>query len=173
MGEIRPPRPVMLFASIIYNSEAILQQAIDMLEERIEKISDKTMNMPFKHTDYYSEEMGLDLFRIFVLFDNLVERECLVETKLKTNSIEKVLSMGNKRQVNIDPGYISLENIILATTKNYTHRIYLGNGIYADLTLIYNKGTYRPLEWTYPDYGSSDIISIFNRWREYYKRKPI
>ncbi|MBP9560644.1 MAG: DUF4416 family protein, partial [Syntrophorhabdaceae bacterium] len=112
----------------------------------------------------------MELYRIFVLFGSLVGRDCLIETKLKTNAIEKDLSTEEKRQVNIDPGYISLENIILATTKNYTHRVYMGSGIYGDLTLIYKKGGYKPLEWTYPDYAGSDIVSIFNRWREHYKR---
>jgi len=72
--------------------------------------------------------------------------------------------------VNIDPGYIALEHVILATTKGYAHRIYLKNGIYADLTLIYRDGTYRPLDWTYPDYAEKDTISLFNRWRDYYKK---
>jgi len=170
MGDIKIPKPVMLFASIIYNNEHTLSNILNILEEKIGRISEKTMKIPFKHTDYYSEEMGMELYRIFVLFGSLVERDCLIETKLKTNAIEKDLSTEEKRQVNIDPGYISLENIILATTKNYTHRVYMGSGIYGDLTLIYKKGGYKPLEWTYPDYAGSDIVSIFNRWREHYKR---
>ncbi|MCX7965305.1 MAG: DUF4416 family protein, partial [Syntrophorhabdaceae bacterium] len=125
------------------------------------------------HTDYYEEEMGSELHRIFILFKSLMPRESLVSIKLTTNNIEKELSIQGKRQVNIDPGYISLENVVLATTKNYTHRIYLGDGIYGDLTLIYKKGTYNALEWTYPDYASKNIIAIFNNWRNLYKRKLI
>lgn len=170
MGVVKTPKPVMLFASIIYKDEDILYRAIETLEEKIGKIHEKTHNMAFDHTDYYSEEMGDGVSRIMVLFEPLMPREVIVETKLTTNNIEIQLSGGEKRKVNIDPGYITLENVVLATTKNYTHRIYIGKGIYGDLTLIFKKGTYTPLEWTYPDYAGSEIISILNRWRGYYKR---
>ena len=72
--------------------------------------------------------------------------------------------------MNIDPGYVALEHMVLATTKGYSHRVYLGQGIFADLTLIYDNGTYRSLPWTYRDYGSNELISLFNLWRERYKR---
>ncbi|HOJ71309.1 MAG TPA: DUF4416 family protein [Syntrophorhabdaceae bacterium] len=170
MGIVKIPKPVMFFASIIYKDEGMLGVAIDALEEKIGDIHEKTQRMAFDHTDYYSGEMGDSLCRILVLFEPLMPREYLIETKLTTNSIEMDLSGGEKRKINIDPGYITLENVILATTKNYTHRIYMGSGIYADLTLIFKKGTYTPLEWTYPDYAGSEIISILNRWRGYYKR---
>ncbi|HOJ43076.1 MAG TPA: DUF4416 family protein [Syntrophorhabdaceae bacterium] len=173
MGNIKPPKPVALFSSIIYNSEEPLFEALKTLEKNIGAIEDKTHVMLFNHTGYYEKEMGSELKRIFILFNTLINRESIVDIKLMTNDMEKHLSINEKRQVNIDPGYISLENIILATTKNYTHRIYLGSGIYADLTLIFKKGTYTPLEWTYPDYASNDIISIFNNWRNLYKRKLI
>ena len=94
-----------------------------------------------------------------------------MDIKSKTNDIEASLAKNGMRTVNIDPGYISLENTILATTKGYAHRIYIGKGIYGDLTLIYNAGTYRSLEWTYPDYGEDDIISLFNGWRGVLKKK--
>ncbi|HOP85755.1 MAG TPA: DUF4416 family protein [Syntrophorhabdaceae bacterium] len=171
MGNIKQPKPVALFASIIYKNEGILTEVLKTLEEKIGIIEDRTHIMAFNHTDYYEREMGSGLNRIFILFNNLIERESLVNIKLKTNEIEKYFSIKEKRHVNIDPGYVSLENIVLATTKNYTHRIYLGSGIYGDLTLIYKKGTYNPLEWTYPDYASNDIITIFNKWRNLYKRK--
>lgn len=173
MGSIKQPKPVALFASIIYKNEEVLLQSLKMLEEKIGLIEDKTYKLSFDHTDYYEKEMGSGLSRVFILFNSLIPRELLVNIKIMTNEIEKNLSVYEKRQVNIDPGYISLENIILATTKNYTHRIYLGSGIYGDLTLIYKKGTYTPLEWTYPDYAGKDIINIFNNWRNLYKRKLI
>ena len=76
-----------------------------------------------------------------------------------------------KRKINIDPGYVSLERLILVTGKNYTHRIYLSKGIFADLTLIFNKGSFRPLEWTFKDYASPEIISMLNDVRERYKKQ--
>lgn len=170
MGTVKTPKPVKLFASIIYQGSHLLPDVKKIIENRLGNIEEETDSMPFHHTDYYSEEMGEGLNRIFILFEPLKPRDCLVEIKLITNSIEKDFSKEGKRLINIDPGYISLEQIVLATTKNYTHRIYLGNGIYADLTLIFKKGTYTHLEWTYPDYAENDTISMFNRWRENYKR---
>lgn len=129
------------------------------------------MFLDVSQTDYYSVEMGDRLSRIFILFEPLLERDVLSEIKLKSNDIEIMLSVNGNRTVNIDPGYISLENVILATTKGYAHRIYIGKGIYGDLTLTYHSGTFRSLEWTYPDYGGEYIISLLNRWRELLKEK--
>ncbi|HIC91403.1 MAG TPA: DUF4416 family protein, partial [Syntrophaceae bacterium] len=88
--------------------------------------------------------------------------------KLYTNSIEKHFCIDHKRRVNIDPGYITPERLVLATGKNYSHRIYLRDGIYADLTLIFKKGSFRPLEWTYPDYATSQVIELMNAIRKRY-----
>lgn len=133
------------------------------------EILSRTDIAPFLHTHYYEREMGPWLLRYFLLFKPLMSRDELPSLKLKTNELEKKMSVGGKRTINIDPGYIALEQVILATTKGYTHRIYLGQGIYADLTLIYTGGSFGPLPWTYPDYGGPEIISMLNRWREVYK----
>ena len=95
----------------------------------------------------------------------------MVEVKLETNRIEDECLEDGNRKINIDPGYISLERLILVTGKNYTHRIYLSKGIFADLTLIFNRASFRPLEWTFKDYASPEIISLFNGVRERYKRQ--
>ena len=92
-----------------------------------------------------------------------------MEIKRTTNKIENGYLQDGKRQVNIDPGYISLERLVLATGKNYTHRIYLSKGIFADLTLIFHKGSFSPLQWTYEDYASPEIIAFFNDVRDRYK----
>ena len=165
MGEIREVKPVLYFASIIYRMENALKEGLANLLETLGETEEITEEMEFSHTDYYKDEMGENLKRRLLLFKSLRKREELPNIKIKTNEIEKRLSNRGNRTVNIDPGYITLENVILATTKNYTHRIYLGGGIYGDLTLIFKGGTYRPLEWTYPDYASQQIISIFNKWR--------
>jgi hypothetical protein len=170
MGTPKEPKPVKLFASLIFREEAALNDALKMLEDTIGGVQEKTPPAAFSHTDYYEKEMGKDLMRVFILFRELFSRELLHRIKLKTNEVEHALSGDHRRRVNIDPGYISLENVILATTKGYTHRVYIGSGIYADLTLMYGSRTYRPLEWTYPDYGEAKTISIFNEWRENYKQ---
>ncbi len=127
--------------------------------------------LPFDRTRYYAREMGWPLYRRFVSFDNLIRPEQIVDIKLTTNDIEARHLEDGRRRINIDPGYVSLERLILATGKNYTHRVYLAKGIYADLTLIYHKGSFSPLGWTYRDYADPDAIACFNQVRERYKRQ--
>ena len=123
---------------------------------------------PFDQSSYYEREMGPGLFRRFVSFARLIRREALVEIKLHTNEVEASLAEGNKRRVNIDPGYITAEHLILASTKGAPHRPYLGRGIYADLTLLYREGAFRPLEWTYPDYASEEVRRLLEGVRRRY-----
>jgi hypothetical protein len=170
MGTTNKPQQVKLFASILFHGNENLLKTLDMLSAQIGAIEEQTPVTPFLHTNYYEKEMGADLMRTFILFALPVERETLPEVKLITNEIEQSFASEGKRTVNIDPGYIALEHAILATTKGYAHRVHLKNGIYADLTLMYRNGTYRPLEWTYPDYAESQTISLFIRWRENYKK---
>jgi hypothetical protein len=169
MGTISIPPSVQFFASIIFNDSVILSALVAELSERISPIKERTGVMPFTQSDYYCPEMGGSLSRCFLLFAPLSGRDGLVETKLHTNRIEALHSRDGRRLVNIDPGYIALEQVVLATTKGFAHRIYLGNGIFADLTLVFESGTYRRLPWTYPDYGSQELISLLNLWREQYK----
>ncbi len=122
----------------------------------------------FDKSRYYESEMGWPLHRRFVSFTELIDPASLVDIKLKTNELESQYAEGGKRRVNIDPGYVALERVVLATGKNYAHRIYLGKGIYGDLTLIYKKGSYRPLEWTYKDYAGPEIIGYLNEIRRRY-----
>jgi hypothetical protein len=171
MGTVNNPKPVQFFTSIIYNDNIHIENVESDIREAIGSIMDRTAFMSFHYTHYYEKEMGSNLSRIFLLFEPLLRREQLPEIKLKTNNIETSYSQEGKRAVNIDPGYISLENVVLATTKGYAHRVYINYGIYAELTLIYHNNTYRPVEWTYPDYGSKEIVAIFNGWRNVLKEK--
>ncbi|HOW56283.1 MAG TPA: DUF4416 family protein [Syntrophorhabdaceae bacterium] len=166
MGSIKRPQQVKLFASIIYLNEESLAAAISKMTGTIGPIEQQTQPVLFTHTRYYEKEMGQDLMRLFVLFGPLADRETLPGIKIATNAIEDGLAREGRRTVNIDSGYIALEHVILATTKGYSHRVYLGDGIHADLTLMFHDGSYRPLQWTYPDYAEEQTISIFNRWRD-------
>lgn len=170
MGTTNKPQQVKLFASILFRGNEDLLNTLDMLNAKIGAIEEKTSVAPFLHTNYYEKEMGKDLTRTFILFGAPIERESLPEIKIITNEIEQSFGSEGKRTVNIDPGYVALEHVILATTKGYAHRVHLKNGIYADLTLMYRDGTYRPLEWTYPDYAEKQTISLFIRWRENHKK---
>jgi hypothetical protein len=170
MGTANKPQQIMFFTSILFRRNEDLLKALSMLSAQIGAIEKQTPIAPFLHTNYYEKEMGKDLMRTYALFGTLAERESLPEIKLITNEIEQSFASGGKRTINIDPGYVALEHVILATTKGYAHRVHLKNGIYADLTLMYRNGTYRPLEWTYPDYAEAQTISLFIQWREYYKK---
>ena len=169
MGIPGSPKPVRYFTSIIYQPQGNIQEVEDKLIAHLGPIASETDSKPFSQTTYYEKEMGNNLLRRFILFKPLERREELPAVKLMTNNLEEVTSVEGRRTFNIDPGYLSLEQVILATTKGYSHRIYLDKGIFGDLTLIYTNGTYGSLPWTYPDYGSSKIISMLNSWREDYK----
>ncbi len=166
MGKIGHPRQVKLFASIIFNGDADLEAVLDSLNRTMGPVEDRTPPTLFTHTTYYNREMGEGLMRSYVLFSPLVDRNVLPDIKVSTNATEDLFAKEGRRTVNIDSGYIALEHVILATTKGYAHRIYLGKGIHADLTLMFNNGSYRPLEWTYPDYAEEQTIALFNRWRD-------
>ena len=120
----------------------------------------------FEHTDYYVSEMGSPLFRRMTCFRDLIQQEDLSDIKLFTNDLEARFSTRGRRLVNIDPGYLLAERFVLATGKNYAHRIYLKGGIYADLALIYRKGRFRTLDWTYPDYAGAAIAGFLKSVRD-------
>ncbi len=168
MSQPRDPDPVKLIASIFSPQEPLIQEVISKLCLQYGPVDWVSPPMFFDRTRYYEREMGWPLHRRFVSFEQLIRPEDLVQIKLNTNEIERQYLEGENRQVNIDPGYIGLERLILATGKNYVHRVYLSHGIYADLTLIFKKGSFRPLEWTYKDYADPEMISMFNNLRKRY-----
>ncbi len=169
MGKGKEPEPAKLFMSLITSEESTLRKGVDDLAEIFGEVDFISDVLPFNFTDYYAREMGNDLFRRFVTFTSLISRALLPEIKQRTNHLEEKYSTPKGyRKINIDPGYLCLEHVILATTKGYTHRPYLREGIYADLTLIYRNKSYQPLEWTYPDYRQTDVIELFNQFRKTY-----
>lgn len=169
MGKAKEPEPAKLFMSLITSEEDVLQKGLDDLEKIFGEIDFMSDILPFDLTDYYAQEMGYDLLRRFITFGSLIPRTLLPEIKQRTNHLEEKYSTPvGHRKINIDPGYLCLGHVILATTKGYTHRPYLREGIYADLTLIYRNKSYRPLEWTYPDYRQSEVIGLFNQFRKTY-----
>lgn len=168
MSRPRTPEPVKLVSSLFSNDRDLLSQSITRLSDELGSIDYISEYMAFNYTDYYEKEMGSSLIRRFLTFENLVMPDTLPEIKLLTNTIEDNLSAHDRRKVNIDPGYICHAHLILATGKAYTHRPYLRNGIYADLTLVYRQHSFQPLDWTYPDYAGKNIIDICNTIRRKY-----
>ena len=112
--------------------------------------------------------MGAHLVRRMLAFKNLIRQNELPAIKLSTNRLEKEYSENGKRRVNLDPGYLLLERLVLASGKNFSHRIYLGEGIYADLTLIYQHGAFEKLPWTYPDYADQPMLAFLQQVRSKY-----
>ena len=160
---------VKLISSLFSQDEILIDRVISELKEMFGPTDWISPRLFFDRTDYYAREMGWPLHRCFISFTDPIRPEDIVDIKLMTNKVENGYLQDKKRRINIDPGYICLERLILVTGKNYTHRIYLSKGIYADLTLIFHKGTFRPLEWTYRDYADPEIIGYFNDIRKRYK----
>jgi len=172
MGRPREPRPAKLFVSILFTKERVLEEGLRDLQSLFGEIDWISKRLPFDWTDYYAEEMGHPLYRHFLTFSRLVPMETLPDVKEMTNHLEERHALGDgKRQLNIDPGYVCFEHVVLATTKGYSHRPYLRKGIYADLTLIYRNRSFQPLEWTYPDYRNEETIELFNEIRRAYHER--
>ena len=172
MGVIKSPQPVLPIAGLIYQKGFDIRPVIETLEALLGKTVLTSEVIEFNHTSYYNKEMGENLLRQWLSFGNLLQPDELAELKLRTNELERLyLNENQGRKINIDPGIISLNNLILASTKNYSHRIYIGKGIYAELTLLYQKGIFRPLEWTYPDYREEGTRKFFTRVREILKKR--
>lgn len=164
MGIPQTPPPVKLIVGFIFNSEALIERTEGILYKKFGELDYRSPLFEFNFTDYYEKEIGGGLKRRFISFKKLIPPEKIIEIKLFTNRIEARF----KRKVNIDPGYITGANLILASTKNYSHRIYLERGIYAEVTLIFREGAFGHLPWTYPDYRTKGYRDCFNEIRKNY-----
>jgi hypothetical protein len=164
----RSPHPAKLVVGMFMGDKHFFHPMVSDLVRTYGAIDMVSPWLPFDDTDYYAEEMGSPLFRRFAVFSELMEQDQLAAVKQRTNALEEKLSQQGKRIVNVDPGYVVPERFVLGTGKNYTHRIYLNGGIYADLTLVYHKGDFRPLAWTYPDYAGEPIRGFLRLVRARY-----
>lgn len=167
MGKIRSSIPVKLIIGFIYKERDFEALSKKILQNKFGSIDYETEELDFNYTDYYKEEFGENLKRKIISFKKLINLKNIEKIKLYTNKIEKKFLQNNKRRINIDPGYLTDAKLILFTTKDFSHRVYLGRGIYADLTLFFKKGSFEGLEWTYPDYKTG-YINIFNDIRKLY-----
>jgi hypothetical protein len=177
MSDPQPAEAVKLIVSLFSEERRLLGDAIRALSEEYGKVDFISAAAPFAYTDYYTTEFGASLIRRLVAFDRLIRPDSLPDVKLWTNALERRLASEGRRRVNIDPGYVARAHLLLATGKGYSHRPYLRDGIYADLTLIYRNKTFQSLPWTYPDYAGREMIGILTRIRDKYvfqaKGKPV
>ena len=176
MGRVCPPEEASLFMGILAKEEAVFRKARSLLEERWGSISLEWGPHPFsQYTDYYHPEMGKPLQRYFLGFERLIPPDLLASVKRETQRLEEEFLQregepSGRRSANIDPGLLQLPRVILASTKDHAHRLYLGDGIYGELTLLYEGGEWKALPWTYPDYRSKGYHSFFSRLREFHRR---
>ena len=168
MGTTHEPVPVKLVASLLSGDPDLLDEAASALSRIYGVVDYQSALLPFDHTDYYTPEFGPGLQRRIVAFKRLIDPADLPAIKHQTNELERTLAPGELRAINIDPGYISLGKLVLASTKDHAHRLYLDQGVYAEVTLTYQRGRFRPWPWTYPDYGSEDYCAMFGELRQRY-----
>jgi hypothetical protein len=173
MGAIRQFTPVKLFVGILVSNSKFIPAVEERLVALYGPIDHRSDVIPFDFTDYYEAEMGDLIDRVFYSFERLIEADQLPEIKRQTNQVEdelapllKTPSTNVKRPVNLDPGYIEQAKVILASTKNFYHRMYLGAGIFGEVTMHFKNNTYQFFPWTYPDYQSKDYQDFFLRMRQ-------
>ncbi|MFH1248172.1 MAG: DUF4416 family protein [Candidatus Omnitrophota bacterium] len=171
MGKIQSLQPVKLISGFIFKDELIYKKTKGILERQYGSIDFESQAIDFIHTDFYKSEIGTNLKRKFISFKKLIPPNHLSSVKTFANKIEKKFSSNNKRAVNIDPGYLDLSKMVLATTKDFTHRIYLDKGIFAEVTLFFQGKSYKCWPWTYPDYQTPEHIAIFNIIRELFRQQ--
>ncbi|MBI1883400.1 MAG: DUF4416 family protein [Chlamydiae bacterium] len=172
MGAPRFPEPVKLFAAVIV-APSRLKEVEGLLEQAWGPFEDQMEPFPFDFTKYYESELGANLIRSFYAFEKLISPEDIRELKWASNEMELKEASGQNRIWNIDPGYIDLDKIVLATTKPATYRIYLGRGIYAQSTLYFKDKVFHPWPWTYQDYKDERALEFFNRVRNRLKENKI
>jgi hypothetical protein len=165
MAEVKDPQRVIPIVGLISATD-FRADIFAELEGQLGQVVLKSGSFSFCHTTYYDQEMGSGLTRQWCAFGNLVMPDTLVDLKHMTNTLEKKYpNRHGGRSVNIDPGMVSLSNLVLASTKNYSHRVYLGRGIYAEVTLIFKQKQFVPLDWTYPDYREEAALEFFTAVR--------
>ena len=162
------PKPAKLIVGLFMLDKDLIDSLANELVNLFGPIDVVSAWFPFDFATYYQNEMGSLLFRRMMTFKNLIEQSNLADIKTRTNKIEQKYTLHKKRRVNIDPGYMLLERFVLATGKNYSHRIYIGNSIYADLTLVFENGAFRKLPWTYPDYSDKRMLDYLQQVRRKY-----
>ncbi|MBA7494780.1 hypothetical protein ES702_05357 [subsurface metagenome] len=157
---------VKLVVGMLSPVEELFGKAEKVLSKHFGEIDFSSKLIPFTHTKYYDKEMGAGILRKFISFKDLIDAGDISEIKNLTCAVERQFSSSTgARRINLDPGYVSYAKLILATTKNYDHRVYLKDGIYAEVTLHFRNGSFNPFEWTYADYRTEEYIEIFNKIR--------
>jgi hypothetical protein len=166
MGMTRGPVPVKLIAGLLASSDDLLGEAADALSQRFSPVDAFSTPSKWDLSTYYRDEMGDIIWRQFLSFEKLIAPDILAESKQITNDMEEAWRTGSGRRVNIDPGYVAATKLVLASTKDAAHRVYLGRGIYAEATLHFRNRSFQPYPYSYRDYAAA--TAFFNRVRATY-----
>lgn len=175
MGEAHLHAPVLLITAAFSRYPAALDWAAERAERAWGPMAFRSEPMLFAETDFYEREMGAGLIKTLWAFENLVDPAALIDWKLASNQWEEEYRLAHShpepRPLNLDPGYLTEAKLVLATTKDRDHRMYLGRGIFAEVTLHYQGGEWRSRAWTYPDYRRADYHQFLTRCREYLRQR--
>lgn len=158
-------RAVKPFAGMLSKEVPLFDEIKKILEEFLGPTDAESPVWPWEHSDYYENEMGKGLKRKFIFFSDLINPEKLPDIKTRALKIERKYMKDGRRRINIDPGYIHPAKVVLSTRKDYSHRIYLRDGVYAEVTLHYLDHSFQPFSHTYPDFKSKEYIELFNKIR--------
>jgi len=171
MGDIQPPKYVLYIVAAFSRHAEALRWGADRAQETWGEIKLTSEPFPLVETSYYDDEMGPDQKKQFWAFSKLRSPDDLPDWKHQSNAWEEqAASLGNwneQRPLNLDPGYISEAKLVLATTKDRNHRIFLRDGIYAEVTLHFHQKQWKSWPWTYPDYQRAEYHAFFQECRDY------
>jgi len=170
MLTVQKPQPVKFICGFLYQQEAVYTQAKFLLKKRFGALDFESDPIAFNFTDYYQKEMGANLWRRFISFEKLKQSSGFVSIKLYCIKLERRFACGANRRINIDPGYLTSAKLVLTTTKDFSHRIHMGKGIFAEVTLQFSDGAFRDMATTFPDYRTAAYKNIFHRIRQNYQK---
>src|ERR1700690_1222841 len=170
----RRPEEAILFTGVLFSSQDIFDQTLIVLKQTFGDVLMQSRIFPWDHSSYYVGETGSPLLRCFIFFCRLIDTATLADFKHSACNIEASFAApDNKRRINIDPGYLTKAKVVLASRKNYSHRICIGKGIYAELELFFQKGLFHPLPYTYSDYRTAECIEVFQNSRLLLKKMVV
>jgi hypothetical protein len=170
MAHIKDIPEVKLIVGIMYSDKEILDKTISILKERFGEIESE-LEYDFSFTDYYMPEMGENLKKKIIIFKNPIGRKLLAEIKNWTNELEDKESISQKRKINLDPGYLTVCNVVLASAKEMPHKVYIGEGMFGDVVLEFKNKSFQHSGHTFPDYKSDIVKNFLNQARESYKKQ--
>lgn len=160
--------PVKLVLPVLFSDESLMSGAVSAFTAEYGEPDVVVEPFVFDYTHYYDAEMGLPIYRAFFAYRHLIYPEELVSVKKFSNNVEKMFAAEGKRKVNLDPGYLTEAKFVLATTKDQQHRLYIGEGIYEELTLYYQDKEWKAWPWTYPDYAGARYREVMAQIRARY-----